>query len=408
MRKSKAVTAACCVAVALLLSLLTSCGGAASTTPTPPASPWGEIVTLGETEQTDAPDIIIQTDQVIAAWIGADERGVHQDMRALRANGLGEIIVLPLPPVHPYAQQVAAGSAGHFHLLWLDAVADETRLFSALVTNTPELERGPTIVSHEHTLRYTALANGDGSLWTVTSGGVIAEPSLYARYIDAAGRPRLEDRSAAVSDADWPALLRDDTGALWLFWLRHSDGQVLRSPFVDGWAENPQIISPGLALNPGDRLMDFNAALNSQDTYLFWNVTRADGRPESWYARGRLDTVTWGAPQRLRFDMIDAPFETGFNTGTAQQAAEGERDLVWARPLATSPDVLPVAGLADNRLVVLYLRAGAVAGYQQITTVNGLLGAPNLLTDRDRHLYLAWAEVGSSGSARLRLTMTRR
>lgn len=363
---------------------------------------------MGESEQSDAPGILAQSDQIAAVWIGADARGVHQDARALRSDGLSEIVTLPLPPVRPRAQQIVAGSGGQFHLFWLDAVADETRLFAALVTRALELERGPTLVSDEHTLRYTALANGDGSVWALSSGGVIAEPSLYARYIDAAGRPRLEDIYEVVSDADWPALIRAEDGGLWLFWLRHSDGRALRSPFVNGRAEDPQPISAGLPLNPGDRLMAFSAALATQEVYLFWNVTRANGAAESWYTAGRLDAAGWAAPQPLRFSVLDGAFETGFNTGTAQQAAAGERGVAWARPLAASPDVLPVAGVVDDQLVVLYLRAGTVAGYQQMTPVRGLLGAPNLLTDRDRHLYLAWAEPGAAGRARLQLALTRR
>lgn len=395
-------------ALLVLLLLLPACGNATPLPPAPLSSPWGAIITLGETEQTDAPDILVQADQVIAAWVGADERGVHHDVRALRPGGLSEIVVLPLPPVHPYAQQVLPGSEAHFHLLWLDALANETRVFAALVTAALELERGPTLLSDEHTLRYTALSANDGAVWVVSSGGILAEPSLYARYIDAAGRPRLENIYTVASDADWPALLRGADGELWLFWLRHSDGRVLRSPFVDGRAEDAEVISDGLALNPGDRLMDFSAALGGPDVYLFWSVTRADGRPESWYTVGQLDATTWEAPGRLSFSTIEASFETGFNTGTAQQADVGERRLTWARPLAASPDVLPVAGLSGDQLVLLYLHAGAVAGYQEIVRVNGLLGTPNLLTDRDRHLYLTWAEPGELGKARLRLTMTRR
>src|SRR5688572_5634911 len=81
----------------LLIMLLAACTST-TLTPTPVVSAWGEIVTLGQAEQMDAPSIWLFQDQVMVTWIGADETGIHQDMRAILKTGLSERIVLPLPP----------------------------------------------------------------------------------------------------------------------------------------------------------------------------------------------------------------------------------------------------------------------------------------------------------------------
>jgi hypothetical protein len=57
---------------------------------------------------------------------------------------------------------------------------------------------------------------------------------------------------------------------------------------------------------------------------------------------------------------------------------------------------------------MLYFQGGEVIGYQSIAPTTGLIGQPSLLTDRDRHLYLAWSEPTPNGYADLKLAMTRR
>ncbi len=49
-----------------------------------------------------------------------------------------------------------------------------------------------------------------------------------------------------------------------------------------------------------------------------------------------------------------------------------------------------------------------MVGYQPVAPVTLLLGAPSIATDRDRHLYLTWADATSNEAADLQLTMTKR
>jgi len=391
-----------------LIGWVTACTSA-TPTPTPPFSLWGDIITFGQAEQMDAPSLWPFTDRVTASWIGADETGIHQDMRLLTASGLSERVVLPLPPKNPYAQQMFPAIEGDVHLLWLDADADSVvRLYSALIAPEMTVERGPTPISEETTRRYTVMPNGDGSLWTISSGGLAIEPSLYAHWIDPQGRPRLEDIYQIARDADWPALTRANDSTIYLFWIRHTDGAVMRSTLLDGIPENITPISETITLNPGDRLVNFSAGLDATHGYLFWNVRRGDGAAETWLTSGLLDTETWSAPVRLGFDRTKGNFESGFNSGAADAARGGDNWLAWSAALAGQFDVLPVAAAHGGELGIAYLRGGAVVGYQAIVTVSGLIGLPALHTDRDRFVYLAWSEPNASGKANLNLTTTRR
>jgi hypothetical protein len=67
-----------------------------------------------------------------------------------------------------------------------------------------------------------------------------------------------------------------------------------------------------------------------------------------------------------------------------------------------------VAAQVDDQLAIIYLRDGAVVGYQPIATlVYDLIGAPALAFDRDRYLVLAWAEPTPDGIANLNLITSR-
>lgn len=392
-----------------LLLLLAGCVGD-PVTPTEPTSLWGRIFTVGQAEQIDAPLIWPDTQQVVMAWIGADETGVHQDIRAVRADGLSEKVVLPLPPVHPYAQQFAASLANTLHLLWLDANPNnETRLYSAIVTTNLELDRGPTLVSEQAARRYTSIPAGDGALWTISAGGLLAEPGLYVRYLDLVGRPQIRESYELVSDADWPTVTQRNDGTVDVFWIQNSTGKIFHATFADGVLENPRELLTTVTLNPGDRLDNFSAALDDTHSYLFWNISRADGQAESWFASAVLDSPKWSAPVRLGVVTAgDSSFQTGFNTGAAHSAQAGDPAVAWVRPLAGQFDVLPLAGVLEKtRLVMLYLRGGDIVAAQDIAPIHLPLSAPNLTSDRDRHLYLAWSQPNDSGSADLNLTMTR-
>ncbi len=361
---------------------------------------------LGQAEQTNAPALWIGPDRIFAAWIGADGTGVHHDMRVVASN-MSPFSVLPLPPIHPYAQRLVPAQDGKVHLFWLDAgETDETRLFSALITPERTVERGPTPLSDRATIRHALVPNGDGSLWAMWVGEPIAEPVLYVQYVDSLGRPRQPVR--LVSDADWPAIAWTNSGVS-LYWIQPTTGQLQRARLINGALDAMQPISIRILFDRGDRLTGFSAGNDHTHSYLFWNVTRADGQFETWWSTSLLDNPTWSQPQRLGADWTTKSFiETGFNGGRAFPARVGERWLSWAAPVTGQLDTLPIAAVQGNYLAMIYFQGGDVIGYQNIAPITGLVGQPLLLTDRDRHLYLAWSEPTPAGYADLKLAMTRR
>lgn len=398
----------------MLVWLLAACTLAATPTDPPPSS-WGRTRVFAQAEQSHAPALWTTQERVTAAWVGRDPAaddpqaaGIVQQALALESGFTAADQRLPLPPVYPYDQRLTpALRPGYLHLTWLDSayndVAAGTRLWTVVLTPDLIPTRGAVQITEVLTTRYALLPAEDGALWVVWSGGLRAEPALYAQFIDPAGRPRAERRLTAAGD--WPALVRDAAGGATLFWLRYGDLHVFRAGLMDDTltALTPLLASPRLA--PGDRLVGFSAGLDSTHAYLFWNIQRLNGANETWFATGRLaaddlDGLPWADAVRLGIASEavlhaapDAPFVTGFNGGDAQVVTEGERWAAWAVPLAGQEPALAVAAEVDSVLCVVYLRGGAVAAVQPVAALDHpLLGSPALHADRDRHLTLAWAQ----------------
>jgi hypothetical protein len=367
--------------------------------------PWGAPRIIAQAEQAQSPALALIDNGIVAAWVGADERGVHHNGRRL-VNGVFEpVITLPLPPVMPRQQQFVAGSFGSAHLLWLDSNADgQTRLYNALIAlSNLSVLRGPTVASEAITLRYAALAEAGGVL-LAWRGGLADEPAVTLRRIDDEGRPT--ETLATVPDADYPQLLYAD-GAVWLFWQRVSDQTMQAASFVGGRLSEAIPLVPSVGLAAGDMLRDVRVGADRTRAYLIWNINRADGRAESWVASGAFTGADWSAPRLLMFEYRagDAP-PTGYNSGVARAAMMGEMSVSFASPLTEQGDTLPVAGVRGDELIVVYLQSGAPVGWQQVATNVQLLAPPLLITDRDRYLYLSWAQPRDSDSE-LRLLTTR-
>lgn len=377
-----------------------------------PVSAWGPVATIAQAEQSAAPALWTADNNLRAAWVGLDETGMYQFMRAAANGPFGANAALQLPPAYPQSQMIARAARDHHHLLWLDAPYSTPdaglRLWSAAITPDMRVERGPVRVSDRQTFRYAIASNSDFSIDVVWSGGLPAEPALYTQYIDSISRPR--PPVELVSAADWPALVTSNDGVRHLFWLSTPGREVYRAELNESALQNTVRVTSPVILAPGDRLAGFRAGLDATHTYLFWTVVRSSGQVETWYSAGEHEAAAFGTPARLGISSGDeAPLlETGFNGGPAQIAGQGNRWLRWSSPLAGQFDMLALAAHVEDEelLGIVYFQEGDIAGFQPVVNQARIIAAPTLHTDRNRHLYLGWSQPISNGPADLNLTTT--
>jgi hypothetical protein len=399
-----------CPLGALLVLLLTACMPLSA--PSPDAvsySAWGDIVMLGDAPQREAPALHVTTDAVWAGWIAPQSRLNQHFFRRFERGRVSVVQSPQMPTQFPRdAQLYPAGGRDTLHQLWL--ATDErgtVQLYVATLAADLSLFRGPLMVSSNGALCYDTLPDGNGGLWALWRGGNPPHMQLYTAYIDPSGLV-LQVNALDVAADGCPRLVAfpENTYAMW-----ESAGRLQLAELIGGRLTPPQPVTEMPMLSADDRLRTFTAGGDSRWLYAFWNITRADGRNETYFTAGHPSRVAWPSPQPLNIlaDTITT-FDTTLNTGTtfsAVTATEGRR-ASWASP---APDVLPLLPVAltleDTALGVAYFADGDLRGYQQVTTVAPLLGVPSLRVDTNRHVYLAWSAPTLVGDSRLSITATR-
>jgi hypothetical protein len=399
------------ITLALVLGLTSaSCSTTPDPTPIPTYSTWGEIITIGQAEQTQAPAIIAGDDNRLAAtWVDAADSDVFQVIHFWTGEIRPDADDLSLSATFPHRQTLAPAADDRVHLLWLDIDPDDpiggNRLWAITVTPDLQGERGTIRLSDRRTDHYSAATIGS-VMWVVWSGGVQSEPSLYVQRVDGLGRPQVPE--PIIAKGDWPVLAHGDD-ALYLYWLGVPHGHVYRAVLREGVLEDAAVVTTNVPLERGDRLVTFDAGIDGDHVYLFWNIVRANGDAQTWMTSGSPDADHLLSPVRMGVAMSDKPFETGYNGDSGQQAAAGSIWLSWAAPIKGPSNTLAVAAQVRDSLSIVYLRDGEIVGYQHVVTLKqpGLIGLPSLSTDRNRHMYLAWSQPTGDGYADLNLTMTR-
>ncbi len=363
----------------LLLSAIVLFAYACDTAPG--QSAWGEIVQIAEAHQSAAPALWFEGNSALTAWIGDDERGVHHDARQLDGLEIGSPVTLPLPPTHPYAQLLLPGEGENHHLLWLDgSETGETRLYSAVLSGDLTVDRGPTEISNSQTYNFAAVPGKNGSIWAAWTEGQAAFPTLYLGSVDAPGRPQAPAQIAA--SARHPAMAYADDGTIYLFYL--SETMLIRTRLIDGAVLDTNTITSTIALGDGDRLHGLRAGIDQTYGYVFWNVTRANGTNETWFASGRLNAPVWQPPQRIT-DIEGTPF-------------------TWAAPHLQQADTLSAAGQFGDNIAVFGFENGLLQSIQTIVENQTLLAPPSLVIDSEERMALAWSLPRPNLPAQLLLT----
>ena len=397
----------------ILLFLIVSCLNKSTPdkyTPEPRMSSWGSVFIIAQSQQTHAPAIEINGNNIFAAWIAVDENGPHHYISNITTDRQQITDTLPLNPIYPHMITIAPAANYNTHIVWMDAETDrpgaELRLWSALLTPALQMERGPILVTDKRTGHYTAVSASNGDLWVIWSGGLLSEPSLFIQRVDGIGRRWYPDQ--LLYGADWPTAIYVGT-TLYLFWIGVPDNVVYRAILRDGQLEQITPLTTSVRLNRGDRLATFDVGIDTSNAYLFWNIVRSDGQAQTWMTNGAFNATEWSEPTRLGVDTSKLPFDTGYNGGIGLQATAGQNWASWAAPMKSQSDKLLLAAQVDNVLGIIYLNDGQILSYQPVFELDevGLIGVPSLSADIEHHLYLAWSKPTTNGYAELTLAMTR-
>ena len=403
--------------------LLLGCAPAADVNPRPEAarSAWGVVHTLAQAETSAAPALLPLHNAdlpVLLVWSGADAAEVRHYAGAPDADAANPRI-LTLRAFFPYAQALFPAQRDLAHLLYIDqhTESNERRLLAATVNDNLVAELGPNPVSDEPARHYSALPAANpadpGALQVVWSADDPVTPTLYAQTLDGLGRIRFAQ--ALDASGTHPTLLHGPDDALqhfWLFWIEQR--RVWGAELRDNSLHERRLLTFDVRRDPGDLLLSLQAARDASHRYLFWQIRRADGVPQVWWSSSPLAADNWSQPAQF---ALTQPIMEQVNTGYAapaasvMAAASGTRPVWWLSPARLNTakrDVLPVAVNINTEIGVVFLRAGAVVGYQGVMPGTGrLLSAPTIATDADGHLHLAWSQPNAQGTSDLLYTSTR-
>jgi len=374
----------------IITLLLTACMSAATPTPmmtleaTPtcrPSSAWSELFTLANAGLANPPALAIVPEQVTFVYVTSDQNGARQVMRRLRDGQFTES-TLTLPPIHPRAQSVFPAANGNVYVLWidLDEITGQPTLFAALVLPTDEIARGPLPISrdNERVYDYAAALAADGTLWVTWSGTISNEATVSMRQIDGEGRPN--NARTLATDALHPALIAQPDGSFLLFYEQARGDGVMRALVSDGVTLESTRITGKVARTPGTMIHSVYAAMDETYGYFLWNLTRDDGRRETWISTGNLTALNWSPPARF------------------------EPPYTWARPLVGVQGAVRVAVTQDDDIGIVTLNGGVFGGYEQVTTCTPVLDPPALYADA-RQSYLVWSQPRRGAPATLSLTV---
>jgi len=391
----------------LICLLLTACrsGFIADLRATPIApSAWGAIQIVGEGEQSNAPTIALIRNDLYAAWTGADDIEARQYIRRLPDS---DPTILVLSVTAPHAQRLYPAGDNKLHLLWQDQDDDTgvIRLYSGIVQSNLIAELGRNPLTESYVGQYTAISTGRGGLQVIWSGGLINEPELYTQMIDPGGRIGFPIQ--LVANGQHPTIMNTAEGFRYIFWLRGNG--VYRAELYADRVENTERIADAVPMRIGDRIISLQTAADQTHGYLFWNIERADGTPESWFTTGHFESAQWTMPERIGVDLpnSNSTVQTGFNSGSVDIAKLGSMPATWVSSAGGFGETVPLAAIVDGSLSILYWQSGSVIGFQRMADGQQIIGVPSLLTDRDRHLYLAWSQLTTSGLSQFFVTSSR-
>ncbi|MFW5691959.1 MAG: hypothetical protein ACOCX3_01265 [Chloroflexota bacterium] len=400
------------LSAAALGVIVTGCGStetAASTAapPQPQASapdlattvhpPWQTALHLADAPRLDAPALHPRPNGWLAAWASSDADMTFHVVQGIRADGTpAEPVQLPVIARFPQAHRIIPAAAGGTHLVWLDAnpdiITDGLRLWTLRLDENLNSARGAFILSDSATYHYTALPGTDGGLWTFWTSGPRREPTLYARQVDAEGRP-LETITLA-SSVEWPSVTVRPDGTVRIAWIGSPDGGLYLADFISGQVRNRQRVGRVPPLDPAAYVTGFWLASDSVYTYALWAITGRDGASRVWISGAPHDSSIWPEPLPLEVP-IDGLLQPVTRVSPVNQ------------PVDARPDQVLLAAEVAEALGVLILDSGQITGWEAAVTLPppGLIGTPSAAQLADDRLLLSWSQPDTTETAQLMITL---
>lgn len=340
----------------------------------------------------------------LLAW--ADGPSIHT--RTLSTGGELSLSQTVYTGHTPWKPTLIPAVNGEWHLLWRDLDTYTTpQLFSALISSTGQLLRGPITIPSDGISTYVA-APGDGGTAVIIWADLDNRPTLYGQQIDAQGRPSAAPPTIITHNAENPAIARAADGTwytIWLAWPSSALGNpasrmvtVATSTRTLPW-QSPEIHNIGQYAQPAltTYVETLSVGLDHTTGYVFLSQRdAASHQAETHVYTFTLDTPASAPtvmPVELPASVPSEPqtVETGFNTGPAWPLpTDAMRSVAWPAPAAGQYQTLPVSFVVDNHIEVGYFEDGNLIGHQPVSEKAFPLAGTLLHVDRNRYLTLSW------------------
>jgi hypothetical protein len=370
-----------------------------------PETAWGAVSRLAESPTFHSPALIGDADGFVTAAF--TRLGTRWRLTLYRDD---QLIETSVSADDPYGLTVYADGRGGFFVVWQDYSGGRGGLlYVTHLDKRGDSVLGALLVTQATVSHYSAVTTPDGRLWLVWSAAPIPESVVMISQIDGMGRPRTPER--LLSNAGYPALLRAD-GRTWLFWLTADNDALYRAELTDTQMLGTQTrLNDGLVLQAGDIFIRLSVGADTTHAYVFWQTQR-DGIGQVSWVSGMLTDSKWDAPRLLSIspDPSQPAAQAGYNHGElTPMTLSDENPITWASPAVGQSDTLPTAVVWNDRIGVLYWRAGRpFAGQTIFSAPVHLIAPPTVAYDIERDLALAWWNVVSETAAELSIVYSRR
>jgi hypothetical protein len=391
-------------AILFLAVLMASCTPEAVIPVRSLSTAWGDATHIADAPLTESATIALTPQRVWWGWTDEKQAEVRHLAQLSTQNSP---TILAISAWQPTQYRLLPALNNRTHWLWLDnqnATSTRPTLKLALVNPDLVAELGAKPLSVDMAHRFSAVSLSDSAMRVVWSEGEVGSVGLYTVAVD--GRGRVPRRTLLRAEGDYPTLVTARDGTMWLYWLH--DKRVWRGRVAGDTLEEIVGLMSMPTLRNDQWLQAFTASMDDNRTYLFWQMVDTRQNAELWLTSGANDPSTWTSVQRLGVSMNNSSgnVETGFNSGTVNQARNGENWVEWATPLVGQFSTLPLISTVGQDLMVIYLRNGEIIGAQSLASITALYAPPNIISDPDRHLYVTWTQAKDTQTAELWYTST--